>query len=445
MTSVPQMIEALQRILEEEACQLAKSTGFIQRQRAFSGADFVQTLIFGWLQEPQERLDGFAQIFERRQVTITASGLCQRFTEQAATFLREILSRLVQVSIQVEAVDLALLRRFKAVIIEDSSTIVLPDDLAELWRGCGGGEAMSKAAVKLFVRWDVLTGQLYGPLLAEARCNDHSSPFAVDELPAGSLYLADLGFFGLLRLKRLSEAEAGAKRFFVSRLQATTSLYTRSGHRIELRGILPRQEGEAREMGVLVGRDVKLPVRLIMIKVSEEVAEQRRARIREAARKHSRQPNEEVLYLAGWTLLITNVAAERIALPEVVVLLRLRWQIERLFRLWKEDGQIDEWRSHNRWRILCELYAKLCAMLIQHWLLTAGCWEDPYRSLVKAAQVVRREANRIMVALYEGGLERTLCSIVRQMRSGCRTQRRTKRPSTAQLLLEGLEWELSLT
>src|SRR5690242_10030972 len=187
MTSVPQMMEALEHILEEEACQLAKSTGFIQRQRAFSGADFAQTLIFGWLQEPEERLDGFAQSFERRQVTITASGLCQRFTEQAAIFLREILSRLVEVSIQVEAVELALLRPFKAVIIEDSSTVPLPDELADLWRGCGGGEAMSKAALKLFVRWDVLRGQLQGPLLADARCNDHRSPFAVEDLPAGSL------------------------------------------------------------------------------------------------------------------------------------------------------------------------------------------------------------------------------------------------------------------
>ena len=50
-----------------------------------------------------------------------------------------------------------------------------------------------------------------------------------------------------------------------------------------------------------------------------------------------------------------------------------------------------------------------------------------------------------MVALYEGGLERVRHSIVRCMRSGCRVERRTTRPSTAQLLLEGLDWELLLT
>jgi hypothetical protein len=70
---------------------------------------------------------------------------------------------------------------------------------------------------------------------------------------------------------------------------------------------------------------------------------------------------------------------------------------------------------------------------------------DPWRSLVKAAAVVRREANRIMVALYEGGLEAVLRSIVRCMGSGCQIERRKGHPSTAQLLLEGLDWHLTLT
>lgn len=50
-----------------------------------------------------------------------------------------------------------------------------------------------------------------------------------------------------------------------------------------------------------------------------------------------------------------------------------------------------------------------------------------------------------MVALYEGGLPQVLRSIVRCMQSGCRLERRSAHPSTAQLLLEGLDWELILT
>jgi hypothetical protein len=229
------------------------------------------------------------------------------------------------------------------------------------------------------------------------------------------------------------------------RLQYGTGLFTRSGHQLDLRGLLPRQEGEAREMGVLLGKQARLPVRLIMVRVSEEVAKQRRERIQETATAHGREPSAEVLYLAGWTIVVTNVPRARLSLSEALVLLRLRWQMERLFRLWKEHGQIDEWRSQKPWRILCEFYGKLCAMVIQQWLIHEGCWQDPWRSLVKAAAVVRREANRIMVALYEGGLQQVVRSIVRGMRSGCRIDRRHAHPSTVQLLLEGLDWQLVLT
>jgi hypothetical protein len=443
--NVTQHAALLQQILEKEATALARETGFIQRERAFNGADFAQALILGWLQRPDERVEGFVQILGRREVTITASGLSQRFTQEAARFMQRLLERLAQVHLHAEAVDTAVLRRFHGVIVEDSSSVMLPAALAAVWRGCGGKRGTSEAMVKLFVRWDVLTGQLEGPRLTQGRQPDTRSPFNEDDLPAGGLYLADLGFFSQPQLCRLARRHGGDKRFFVMRLLCGTRLSTRRGHQIKLRGILPQRVGQASELGVLLGTQARLPVRLILVRVPPEVAEQRRTRLRESAQDHGREATPELLYLAGWTILVTNVPRARLSIAEALVLVRLRWQIERLFRLWKEQGQIDEWRTKNPWRILCEFYAKLAAMLIQQWLIQAGCWQDPWRSLVKAAAVVRREANRIMVALYEGGLPEALHSIVRCMQSGCRLERRSAHPSTAQLLVEGLEWELILT
>ena len=212
MSSVPQQAETVQRILEEEARQRARETGFIERERAFNGADFAQALILGWLQHPDERLSGFTQLLQRRQVSITASGLSQRFTKEAATFMQRVLERLAEVQMQVEAVDVPLLRRFSAVRVEDSSVVLLPQDLADIWHGCGGSTGMSEAALKLFVRWDVLAGKLEGPRLTDGRHSDHKSPFNDEDLPVGGLYLADLGFFALWRLQRLVQAITNALR-----------------------------------------------------------------------------------------------------------------------------------------------------------------------------------------------------------------------------------------
>ena len=434
MISVTQFAETLRQILEEEANELARETGFIQRERNITGADFVQTLIFGWLEEPEITLDGFTQIAQRREVEITASGWHQRFTPEAVALMERLLERLTQVRLEAEAAPVALLKRFSAVIVEDSSTISLPDELAELWRGCGGSAGSSQAMLKLFVRWNVLTGDVQGPLLTQGRHADGKSPFNEEEVPAGGLYLADLGFFALWRLQRLSQRRDGRKRYYLLRLPVGTRLYTRAGHQLELRGIVPQQEGAVVELGVLVGKQARVPARLILQRVPKEVAEQRRKRIREEAHDHGYEPSEEALYLAGWTIVVSNVPRRLLSLEECLVVLTVRWQIERLFRLWKEDGLIDEWRSKKRWRILCEIYAKLSAMLIQHWLIEAGGFQDPQRSLVKAAQVVRREANRLMVGLWDGDLERHIRGILRSMRSGCRIEKRKLFPSTAQRL-----------
>jgi hypothetical protein len=199
-----------------------------------------------------------------------------------------------------------------------------------------------------------------------------------------------------------------------------------------------------RELGVVIGKKKQVFTRLIMVKVSPEVAEERQKRIRENAQDHDREPSEEVLALAHWTLVITNIPRKMASYEDILVLLRLRWQIERLFRLWKEHGKIDEWRTKAPFRILCEMYAKICAMIIQQSFIQEGCWLDPLRSIVKAAAALRHECNRIMVAFYEGNLQETVQSILRVFRSGCRIDSRAAHPSTAQLLRDGLDWQLEL-
>ena len=70
--------------------------------------------------------------------------------------------------------------------------------------------------------------------------------------------------------------------------------------------------------------------------------------------------------------------------------------------------------------------------------LVSSCWDDPLRSLVKAAQVWRRECNHLMVALYEGGVQSALVSILDLIGGpGCRLNRRKNQPGTDQLLEEG--------
>jgi DDE family transposase len=441
--SVTQIMEQYQSILEEEVRDIAYETGAVKRKGKLDVLTFVQMMIFGFWQDPDIRLSGLSQIGGRREVHVTPSAISQRCTPECANMFLEIIQRLSEVRLKSEKVDIPLLKQFSEVIVEDSSSISLPAELAKIWLGCGEEGWANEAAVKLFVWWNVLNGELLGPRLTDGRRNDHKSPFEIEELPEGSLYIADLGFFAIERFFRIAKGKPG-KRYFVSRLQPHTNLYHRRGHCIELAGILPKQVGQVREIGAIIGQKNGVPVRVIMLKVPDDVAKERQARIREKAKDNGYEASEELLELAHWTIVITNIPRKMASYEEILVLLRLRWQIERLFRLWKEDGKIDEWRTKKPYRILCEMYAKICAMIMQQSLMQEGCWLDPLRSIVKAAACLRRECNRIMVAFYEGNLENTVRSILRTLQAGCRIDRRATYPSTAQLLLDGLDWELEL-
>jgi hypothetical protein len=278
--SVTQVMRQYQSILEEEVRDIAYETGVVQREGKLDAATLAQMMIFGFWQDPEIRLSGLSQIGGRREVNVTESAISQRFTPNCANLFYKIMQRLAEVQLTSEKVDIPLLKRFSAVIVEDSTSVSVPDELAEIWQGSGQKKEAGKAGVKAFSQWNVLSGELSGPRLIDGKTNDHKTPFGIDELPECSLYIADLGFFAIQRLcdiARFYNKKNGkkGKRYFVSRLKADTHLYNRRGHCLELRGILPQEVGQVREIGVVLGRKKGLPVRLIMLKVPADVAKER--------------------------------------------------------------------------------------------------------------------------------------------------------------------------
>jgi Transposase DDE domain len=330
------------------------------------------------------------------------------------------------------------------VIIEDSSTLVLPAALKDCWPGCGGGSSQDQerceAALKLHVRLDLKSGQLQGPRLSAGRVHELHGPLGEQELEPGSLYIADRGYWSLERLRCLNEQKVR----FCQHPKANTVFWDRQGKRIDLLRVLPRTIGQIKILHVCLGQRDPLPVRLIMVRVPEAVTELRRERLTQEARDKGRTVSPLQWELAQWTLIVTNAAAKHLGPVQALVLLRERWVIELLFKLWKSHGQIDQWRSAHPWRALCEVYAKLIAVVVQHWLLVFGCWHDPWRSLVKASAVVRSLALQCLEVLSgTRRLHRLVTQLRCMMQAGCRVNRRTSEPCLTQLLLEGLDWVLT--
>jgi hypothetical protein len=391
MSSIPRLSGILRRLFFVEAAHLAQEAGVIQRQRVFSGASLLHLLVFGWLKNPQGGPSFLARFAGSLDLTVSKQAIEERFTMRTADWLLAVLRRGVQLLVCAEAVSMPLLQRFTAVMIEDGSTISLPAALKEVWRGCGGSGAV--AALKLTVRWDVLRGGMSGPYLQDGRQSETRSPLREQQMARGSLWIGDLGYFALTWLTTLGK---------------------------------------------------QVSVRLIARKMSEEVVKRRREQLKEHAHKQCQPINPRQWELAQWVLVLTNVPPSLLAAGEAMALMRARWQIELLWKLWKDLGKVDEWQTANPARILCELYAKLLGMLVQHWLLLLSCWDDPHRSLVGAAQVIRDQVPTLVHGLTGHlPLGKALRLIKNALRGGCSIPRRQTRLSTSHRLLKPLDTGLT--
>jgi hypothetical protein len=433
MATVPQVARALQTVLTTTADTLARSCGFIQRQRELTGASFVQGLVLGWLAHPMATYDQLAHAVTRAGTPISAQGLEQRFTPAAAQFLQEVLAAATETVIRADEQAASLLQRFTGVWLLDTSTVPLPAALAQQWPGSGQDEERAGAALKLHTRLDLRNGDLRGPLLGAARPHDKCSPLQTELPPAGTLRLTDLGFYALHVLRSIGQAGA----FWLCRAQVQTALFTQDDQRWSVVELLKAQRGTVVDLPVTLGVSERLPARLIAFRLDPQAAARRRRKLRYQARRKARPVSPERLALCSWDVLITNVPAEQLTAEEARILGRARWQIELLFKLWKSEGKLEQSRSAKPYRILCELYAKLIGLVIQHWCLVLGCWASLQRSLTKAGRVVREHAVLLAHSIRRPArLRETLRALVADLQHNCRVNTRTTKPNHCQLIQE---------
>ena len=144
-------------------------------------------------------------------VKVSKQAIAERLTQKTAHWWRRVLETAVSTAIVACPLTQGVLARFPAVILEDASSMHLPEMLAFLWKGCGGSG--SAASVKLGVRWDIRSGQVQGPMVQEGRSHETRQAVHALGLPVGGVWIADAGYYDLRSLRRLQEPG----RFFVIR------------------------------------------------------------------------------------------------------------------------------------------------------------------------------------------------------------------------------------
>jgi hypothetical protein len=434
MKTVTQVCKAMQPLLIDKANELAIETGFMERERVLTGSSFVVGLMSGWQANPQASLDGLSQAIGNAGTPITRQGLAYRFDESAVVFAKAMLKASLEVAITTMPISSGILSHFTSVDLVDSSIVTLPNHLKSIWRGSGGfGENASVSAVKLNVRLDVKNGHLKTLDLSDGTQHDRSSVAHHQAVEAGSLQIADLGYFKLDDF----EAIEGQNAYWLSRYKLGTKVYDTEGKSLDLPIWLPQRIGKTIDCKVLLGKEKQLPCRLVAERVPPQVVRQRHERIQETARKKGTPVSQQALDMAHWTIYVTNISPQ-LTPKEIFILGRYRWQIELLFKLWKSDLQIDKWASSNPHRILCELYTKLTGAIVTHWFLLVACWHNPQRSFRLAIPTIQGLAWQFANSLHNLHLLRhafeRLCGALSKTKMG---KSRTD-PRSWQLIYENI-------
>ncbi|MFC1573443.1 IS4 family transposase [Candidatus Eisenbacteria bacterium] len=415
----------------------AKQTGFRKRKGKLSPFDFLVLMTVGQVGMKHPSLAGMVAAIEAR---ISRVALHYRFSAAAAAFLLKCLGFVLQQKVhRLGQIDTKLLRPFRRVLIADSSSWDVSEKLHSVLPGSGG--TASAANCKLQAVYDYKRGELgFLDVTAGTVPDNRYTDRLPDMLQKGDLLLIDQGYFKLNTLAEI--AARGA--FFLTRFFVCTALKDPITHApIDLAKHLSKLEGNAHEMDVLMGskRQPQVPCRLIALRLGEQVANERRRRLRREAKRKGRTISKQHLRMCDWTLLITNVPQKWLMLEMARALYTVRWQIELLFKQLKSILRVHESDTSKENRLRCELYGKLIGAVIIHRIHAAETnrlWKTQRRevSMENLYKRFQERAFTLLRMLLRSVLKANayLCDQIKRILPTCLKNRQRSRLSTLEIL-----------
>ena len=348
--------------LKKRLNRWAKSTGFIKRRRGLSAKDFLVLMTVGQLGIKHPSLAAMVDAVKSR---ISREALHQRFDESAVRYIQTcsqyVLKQKVSQGVTIKA---KLLKRFERVMIADSSSWDVNPQLAGIFPGSGGSASAANCKLQLF--YEYKGGELsFFEITAGTRPDTNYTHQLSKHIQAKDLWLTDLGYFCLETFHDIDAKGA----FFLSRFLVRTKLFdAKTGSAIELSRMLKSLSGNAYQFSVTMGseKSTRVRCRLICLRVSEQLANERRRRLKKEAKKKGRTPSQLHLALCDWTLMVTNIPESSLAAEMVRPFYSLRWQIELLFKQIKTVLCIHHANTANVHRLRCEVYGKLIMAVFIH-------------------------------------------------------------------------------
>jgi hypothetical protein len=362
---------SLLKILNKNSLNdLARKIGFVRRSTSrIEGEDFVRLMTAEILGEESVSCEGLSDILRQinPKADMTPQALNERLNKkESAEYLKEVFGIAMSENLASAGSDIShsLLSPFERVFVQDSTIVNLNEKLAGEFRGSGGSASASSLKIDMVyeLKQDVIQNiEISGGNIPDQQ---HAEKIA-EILQKDDLIIRDLGYFTLNSLKKIGKENA----FFLSRLLKGANIYLspeKDAEPLNLPKYLNKKFKTLPvcDINVYLGKEEKLPCRLVACRLDDVTAAERCRNARKKARKKGRQPTKEYLGWLKFGFFVTNAPEEMLKAEDVPTLYRVRWQIELTFKNWKSLLSINILKGTRRERIECFLYGRLTAIVI---------------------------------------------------------------------------------
>lgn len=402
MDSIFNLSKSCKEFFTSKADDVAITTGFVKRKRKMTGSSFIRALVFGNMMNGHCSIEGMCQLLHSDTVNITKQGLDFRFTKSAVVFMQAMYEECMILFQNSLKLDYKILEQFSSVKLLDSSQVVLPSAMEDIYKGCNASYKnrtnKMKSAVKFQLLYDYLNQTLENIDLKDGIRADQGYKEHLENITSNDLFIADLGYFVPSSFVHIQEVGA----YFISRYKSDTNIYDPENNlKLDLLELLDKNSFVVKD--VLLGKETKLPVRIICYKLTEAQSEARRRKANRLAKSHGYKSSSKNQKLLNWSIFITNIPEHKAPAEHIWTIYRARWQIELLFKLYKSHMQIEVLKGRsNTSRILCELYGKLCGLIFFHGI--SGCItleSNKEISLTKALIELRNRSRELFLVILK--------------------------------------------
>jgi Transposase DDE domain len=266
--------------------------------------------------------------------SVSKQAVFDRIHKGATAFAQELLQRVLLQQSGKGFVE-GLFSAFGKVLLQDSTTLKLPQSLSAIFPGNHShGEQKAIARIQSII--NIKAMEFIDFVLGSYTQNDQSASGSILQWARkGDLVIRDMGYFAMDTFEKLIKAEI----HFLSRLKYGVKLYDRQGNEIPL-GVLLKGN-KAIDQWVYIGVEKKLWIRLVMLPIP---AEQRCERVRKAKQDRDKRLHHSRQYYQwlGYSVYITDVEKQIWSPKEVAKAYSVRWQIEIIFKSWKTGFHLQD-------------------------------------------------------------------------------------------------------